>query len=209
MPHRHYFCLAVDPAAFRRGLVSRPTRFAWSIATHVCRWTCKKNIYPLIYRQNAHLFSRFQGMFLNIFSSGNHMLLSLQEFMADNFYTPAFENYAVPWWNVIGTQQMWHHRYHKCTAVCNQFLSRTVAPVPWVYGRSHYRGLLCLNVSHTISYSCLCKEIFTWKGRACHWRLAFVWFYLLLGYACKNDPSVSNIRSTPFHFYGDMLPKVP
>lgn len=26
---------------------------------------------------------------------GNHMLLSLQEFMADSFYTPAFENYAV------------------------------------------------------------------------------------------------------------------
>eukprot|EP00435_Cladocopium_sp_Y103_P000437 s3697_g1.t1 len=28
---------------------------------------------------------------------GNHMLLSIQEFMADNFYTPAFENYAAPW----------------------------------------------------------------------------------------------------------------
>lgn len=48
-----------------------------------------------------HSSTAFFIFFLNSFVclklSGNHMLLSLQEFMADNFYTPAFENYGVPW----------------------------------------------------------------------------------------------------------------
>lgn len=40
----------------------------------------------------------------SVFFSGNHMFLSLQEFMADSFYTPAFENYAAPWRNIIGNR---------------------------------------------------------------------------------------------------------
>lgn len=60
------------------------------------------------------------------------MLLSLQEFMADNFYTPAFENYGVPWipWK-CAEHAVWHAFCHG-KAVPPRLSPSSSASLAWI-----------------------------------------------------------------------------